>query len=360
MSKISKRTDDKKNKSKKQNKFNTFVIPVIFFTVIISVVVVACVSCAKRRNNHGTSIDSTTVNVSDYLSGDEYLKINATDCTLYVGDMVKLTCSSYPETYSLGVNWRSSDTTVLTVTYDGMVTAIKTGTVAITATNGVLSDAIIIQVIEEDETVPDDFPIYEPQTPGKVPDETTSSNLGIEDTQSSTSAPAQSEETQTTMPSQENTSPYEEPTATEPESTTVAEPETITSQETTTPPEEETTTETVPEETTIDAREFILYNLPEFGFKQYINDTFVYKEDGNYLGQAIVELEFTQIYVMTRTTGFDGKIKDFLKVFFPTGYATVFNKFANAASDTTFYADGYKVRVITSPGGGHRQLIIYY
>lgn len=371
MSKTGKRTDatknnikNKVNKTNKKQKFKTIVIPLIVFIVIISVIVVACVRCSGRGNNHNTNTPGTTVNVNDYISDEEYLKINATDCTLYVGDMVKLTCSSYPESYSLGVNWKSSDTSVLTVTYDGMVTAIKTGMAAITATNGVLSHSIIIQVIEEDEDVPDDFPIFNPETPGVVPDETASGNTG--NTQPDTGVTEPSKEPETTKPSQENTSAHENQT-TGIENTTADEPQTTPSEELTTPPEEETTTdnnevtsEVIPEETTIDAREFILYSLPEVGFTNYINDTFVYKEDGNYLGQAIVEHEFTQIYVMTRTTGFDAQIKEFLKNFFPKGYATVFNKFTNATSDTTFYADGYKVRAITSPGGGHRQLIIYY
>lgn len=353
-----------KNKINKKQKFKTIVIPLIFFIVIISVIVMACVSCAGRGNNHSTSTPGTTVNVNDYISDEEYLKINATDCTLYVGDMVKLTCSAYPESYSLGVNWKSSDTSVLTVTYDGMVTAIRTGMAAITATNGVLSNSIIIQVIKEDETVGDDFPIFNPETPGVIPSETTSGNT--EGTQENTSVPEQSKEPE--KPSQETTSAHEEPTPTiEVESTTIAQPQTTTTQGASTPSEAETTTknneetsQVIPEETTIDAREYILYSLPEFGFTNYINDTFVYEEDGNYLGQAIVEQEFTQIYVMTRTTDFDGRIKEFLKNLFPKSYAMVFNKFTNATSDTTFYADGYKVRAITSPGGGHRQLIIYY
>lgn len=362
MGKTGKSTDITKNKINKKQKFKTIVIPLIVFIVIISVIVVVCVSCAGRGNNHNTTTSDTTVNVGDYILDDEYLKINATDSTLYVGDMVKLTCSAYPESYSLGVNWKSSDTSVLTVTYDGMVTAIKTGMAAITATNGVLSNSIIIQVIEKGETVPEDFPIFNPETPG----ETTSGNG--EGTQESTGTPEPSKEPVTTNPSQETTSANEVlTTPAENESTTVAEPQTTVPPVTVAPPEDETTTdgieettEAVPEETTIDSREYILYSLPEFGFTGYINDTFVYEEDGNYLGQAIVEQDFTQIYVMTRTTGFDSSIKEFLKSFFPKGYATVFNKFTNATSDTTFYSDGYKVRAITSPGGGHRQLIIYY
>ncbi len=366
MNKTVKRTDipkDKiknnvKNKINKKQKFKTIVIPLIFFIVIISVIIVACVSCAGRGNTHNTTIPTTSVNINDYISDEEYLKINATDCTLYVGDMVKLTCSSYPESYSLGVNWRSSDTSVLTVTYDGMVTAMSTGMAAITATNGVLSHSIIIQVINEDESVPEDFPTFNPETPTVIPNETTSGNNEATGTQEPSKEPQN--------PTQENTSAYEETTAAvEVESTTVMEQQTTTPQETTSVEEittehNEETSEEIPEETTIDAREYILYSLPEFGFTNYINDTFVYKEDGNYLGQAIVEQDFTQIYVMTRTTGFDGKIKEFLKSFFPKGYATVFNKFITATYDTTFYADGYKVRVITSPSGGHRQLIIYY
>ena len=349
---------NKKNKhvdtTNKKQKIKTIVIPLFIFIVIIAIIVATCVSCAGRGNNQNIKPLTTTVNVSDYVSKDEYLRIDADDFALYVGDMVKLTCSSYPETYSLGVNWKSSDTSVLTVTHDGMVTAMKKGIAAITATNGVLSSSIIIEVIEENESASDDFPVYDPETPGGTVSTNETTTAGAEVTQESSREETTSKEPETTA-KQEETSTIEEPTSTEPETT---QPPT---QEVTEPSETESATEPTEEEgTTIDARELILYTLPEFGFTNYINDTFVYKEDGNYLGQAIVEVEFTQIYVMTRTTGFDNSIKEFLKVYFPTGYATVFNKFISVTSDTTFYADGYKVRVITSPSGGHRQLIIYY
>ena len=101
-------------------------------------------------------------------------------------------------------------------------------------------------------------------------------------------------------------------------------------------------------------------SLPEYGFGVYTEDSFVFKEDGNYLGQVIVGHGFTQIYVMTRTTNFDKQLKDFLSVILPTGYTKAFNNMMNATNDMTFNTDGYKVRVVASPNGGHTQLIIYY
>ena len=363
---MSKSLNKKTNKKTiKKQKFKTFVIPLIVFIVIITIIVAVCVKFFHKGNNSNNETQ-TTININDYTSTGEYLKINATDCTLYVGSMVKLTCSSYPDSYAMGVKWSSSDTSVITITYDGMVTAMKSGIAAITATNGVLTNSIIIQVVEEDETPEDDLPMYDPNLFESATDNNPNGNgetPGVTlPNQETSQAPSQgTNEEPTVVPTIPTPT---EPVATEPVTTAPIENTQENTQEGTQENTQEPTTEDITntEESTVDTREVILYTLPEFGFSGYndMGDTFVFKEDGNYLGQVIVGTEFTQIYVMTRTTGFDRNIKGFLEVIFPKGHATVFNKFVNAASDTTFYVDGYKVRAITSPSGGHRQLIIYY
>lgn len=351
-------TKKKKNTTKQKQKFKTIVITFIVFLVIIAVVIAACVKCGNRGNTpDNNNSDSSTVNIKDFINDDEYLKINAEDCTIYVDSVIKLTCSSNPVEYSMGVSWTSSDTSVLTVTYDGTVTAIKEGISVVTATHGVMSSSIIVQVIAQEATPDEEFPIYTPV----IPDVTTApSTLGT-DTPGNTTTPTTEQsdnENGSQASTQESTTPAVKPS--EGESRPSENETTKAENPTTVPVTEETTSAKPAEPETVGTRDNIINTLPECGFNTYIGDTYVFEEDGNYLGQVIVEEEFTQLYVMTRTTYFDSKIKEFLQTILPTGHSIAFNNLMNSKKDMTFSVDGHKVRVIASPNGGHSQLIIYH
>lgn len=344
-------TKKKKKKTKQKQKIKTFVITLIVFLAIIAIVTAACVKCGKRGNTPNNNPISSAVNINEYIGDDEYLKINAEDCTIYVDSVIKLTCSSNPVEYSMGVSWTSSDTSILTITYDGTVTAIKEGIAVVTATHGVMSSSIIINVIDKEAAPDEDFPIYTPVIPdvstapggennttaGNV---TTSSQSGGNENQSqeqgttSVSTPDETTGSQNQPTTQDN--PATQPVPTQPGTTAPL------------------------EGPTVNIKDNIVNSLSECGFSSYIGDTYVFEEDGNYLGQVIVESDFTQLYVMTRTTYFDSKIKEFLATVLPTGHTITFNNLVNSQKDMTFYADGHKVRVIASPNGGHSQLIIYY
>lgn len=334
--------------TKKKDNFKTIVISSITFFGIIVFVLLVCVMCGRRGNNKPVDI-STTINVNDYIKEDEHLTINAKDCTLYVDSIITLQCYSNPPEYANEVSWSSSDNSVLTVAFDGTVTAISEGIAAVTVTHGVLSDSIIIKVINEETTVDEEFPVFDPAETEPIP------------TVPATSAPVVINPTtagQVTNPT----------TAGNVENVTTAPPEIVTEPQTeatqpvpSEPSTEAPTTKPVQGETeSVDAKETILTNLPHNGFSVYLTDTYVFEEDGNYLGQVIVTENFTQIYVMTRTTNFDSCLKSFLSTVLPTGYLRAFNNLATAQSDMTFYVDGYKVRAVASPNGGHSQLIIYY
>ena len=316
------------NTTKKSENLNTIVITSLTFIAIITIVVCVCIMCGRGNNNKPGGNASTTPNLNEYINEGEYLKINAKDCAIYNGDVIKLTCSSNPVEYSQGVNWSSSDTSVATVTFDGTVTAMKEGVTAITATHGVLTSSIIVKVIKEEQASDDDFPFYEPIIPTE-PDTT----KPVSPTKPTTTKPVTPTEPTTTKPS----------TPIEPQTTEPVKPN-----------------ETPKETESQSAKDTIMSVLPEYGFDVYTEDSFIYKEDGNYLGQVIVGHGFTQIYVMTRTTSFDKQIKGFLSEILPVGYNKAFNNMVNSNKDMTFTTDGYTVRVVASPNGGHTQLIIYY
>ena len=340
------KTSKKKNNTKKSDNLNTIVICIMTFIAIITLVVCVCIMCSRGNNKNIPGNGTTTLNINDYINEGEYLQINAKDCAIYNGDVIQLTCSSNPVEYASGVNWSSSDTSVVTVTFDGTVTAMGEGVAAVTATHGVLSSSIIIKVINEEEATDEEFPYYEPVVPSTP--EATKPTKPVETTKP------------TVKPSEETTKPTVKPseeTTTKP-SETVKPTEPPTTQPVTKPSEEVTTAQKETE--SLSVKDLVMNSLPEYGFGVYTEDSFVFKEDGNYLGQVIVGHGFTQIYVMTRTTNFDKQLKDFLSVVLPTGYTKAFNNMMNATNDMTFNTDGYKVRVVASPNGGHTQLIIYY
>ena len=349
------------NTTKKSENLNTIVITSLTFIAIITIVVCVCIMCGRGNNNKPGGNASTTLNLNEYINEGEYLKINAKDCAIYNGDVIKLTCSSNPVEYSQGVNWSSSDTSVATVTFDGTVTAMKEGVTAITATHGVLTSSIIVKVIKEEQASDDDFPFYEPIIPTE-PDTT----KPVSPTKPTTTKPVTPTEPGTTKPvtpTEPNTTKPVTPT--EPNTTKPVTPTEPTTTKPSTPIEPQTTEPVKPNETPKEtesqsAKDTIMSVLPEYGFDVYTEDSFIYKEDGNYLGQVIVGHGFTQIYVMTRTTSFDKQIKGFLAEILPVGYNKAFNNMVNSNKDMTFTTDGYTVRVVASPNGGHTQLIIYY
>ena len=322
------------NDTKKKNKIKIIVITLLTFLVIIAVVAGVCVKCGNGGNTSNNSTEST-VDISDYIPEGEYIKINTDNCTLYTDSVIKLTCTSNPAAYSMGVQWSSSDRSVITVTYDGTVTAMAEGMAVITATYGVLSDSVIIHVISEEETPALDLPLYNPDIPDNTIPEPSSENV--------TQNTSQEGEKETTShwvkPSTEEQTTTEEHTVWQPP---------------TTPAEIESSTP--------DMKGIITDSLTDCGFTKYNNldGIYMFVEDNNNLGQVIVEDGWIQIYVGVRTTTFDRCLKDFLKTVLPTGYIDTFNNFVNAQSVTTFYSDGYMVRVVPPNNGSNSQLIIYY
>ncbi len=131
--------------------------------------------------------------------------------------------------------------------------------------------------------------------------------------------------------------------------------------ETTTTSTEGSSTESGEEETTTESYQSVITGvITDYGFTKYVDDTYIYTEDDNYLGQAIVNETFVQIYVMTRTTTFDSDIKGILQVILPEGYENVYASFISAESDQTLESDGMTVRIVVAENEDHAQLIIYY
>ena len=68
-------------------------------------------------------------------ASDLTVRLNRYEKSIYTGDTLQLTARVKPNAYAQEVTWNSSDTTIATVDGNGLVTALKDGTVTITATS---------------------------------------------------------------------------------------------------------------------------------------------------------------------------------------------------------------------------------
>lgn len=273
----------------------------------------------------GKETPTQTVDVNDILQSGKSIKINMKDCVLYVGTQLKLTCTTKPESYASQVIWKSANENVATIDSEGNLTILAEGETAITATYGILSDTIAVAAVTKGAVVPDsDLPVYE------VVD---------------------GETKEVTAPSE--TVPSETDTNGQPVETTTAETES--SGNIQTDPAEETTGAHA-----VQIRDTLVKSVTNCGFTSYVDNTYVYNEDGNYLGQIIIEAGRTQIYVMTRTTEFDKNLKQLLETVLPTSYENVYASFVAATQDQTLSGDGLKIRIVAAKNNDHAQLILYY
>lgn len=95
------------------------------------------------------------------------------------------------------------------------------------------------------------------------------------------------------------------------------------------------------------------------GFKQEYSNVYVYTEDGTYYGEIITQPNVSIIYIKQRNSGFDSRIRSVLSELLPDSYNQVWNNYISATSDRTFTVEGRKVRIVTASRGGHSQIVIY-
>lgn len=98
------------------------------------------------------SSDSESVSLED-------LQLNVSSLSLYVGDSKQLIAKAYPEEASLkGLQWSVSDD-IVTVSDDGLVTAMKTGTTSVTVStkDSKVSKTITVTVLSPIEFQKEDY-----------------------------------------------------------------------------------------------------------------------------------------------------------------------------------------------------------
>ena len=320
------------------------VLAASIFLLLAGLIVFLCVRPHKKGNNLPEE-DAQTVDPSQLVNEGEYINITQEDCNLYVGTSLLLSCTSNPEEYADKVVWQS-DSDCVSVDQNGRIMVNSQGTAAITAVYGVLSDAIVINAIEKnnEDGIISQLPVYDVDSDGKAvivkPAETqpdtqdgNSGNEGNDGNENNTPA---------TEPSKDNTGNIET-TSGGNNNGGAGQNETIASignkQQN---------------------KEIITQSVIDNGFTKYIDNTYIFLEDDNYLGEVIINDDYAQIYVMTRTSRFDTAVKNVIGSLAGSYNENVYSMLVSAREDTTFSQGGHKMRIVAPVDGGHSQLMLYY
>ena len=298
--------------------------------LIIGLIVFVCIRAGKKHHNNSDTQE--TVDYNAVVPKGQFVKVELEDCNMYIGSELDLKCTSEPEEYASKVIWTSSDEDVVTVDGKGHIKVVGTGAAAITATYDVLADSVVVRGVNRDnEGISDDLPVYDVKDNKVIVVREAQTDDDDADREPATSG---------------NDS---NPDVTEPTSDNSAGKD-----------GNGGTSDNIKESEAAKTYTAISEAVKNSGFQTYLDNTYIYREDGNYLGEVIVQENMTQIYVMTRTTAMDNAFKQVVRSVIPDSYEDVFARFISASKDETFSADGMKVRVVAPVNGGHMQLIIYY
>ena len=311
------------------------VIGILIGTCLIAGVVFAlCLKKNKNGNNSGTVFVTTENGDEQNTESGEYIRIEANDGSYHIGTQMLLEFTASSDELAEGIIWKSSNESIVTVTSSGEVVVVGEGTAVITITSGIYTDSLVIQGITTDkETVN-----FETEAPDNPISPTTGG-----DTEPVTK-PVE-------KPTEPVTKPVEKPT--EPATKPVEKP---TEPPTTKPVVKPTEPPTVKP----DYKLLLTEDLPTIGYTKHLEDVYLYMEDGNYLGEVIVNDDSVQLYIQTRTTSFDTALKELLKIILPKEYNNVFMTFVQSEDNKTIVAEGHRIRIRPAGDENHAQLIISY
>ncbi|MDD6573347.1 MAG: hypothetical protein PUF12_13265 [Thermoflexaceae bacterium] len=362
----------KNNKKKKNSPVMVVLITLLALTVVTFLIVVCAFFAGISNNKQSeTYIGSGAINA--IATEKVSVKINMENCTMTVGTKVQVTATVYPDGSTSGILWSSSDDSVFTIDSKGNLEVIGTGIVALTANFGDAYDSIAIECVESDDKAVLNLPDYSmfTQNGGKntmdkettpaaetSAGSTTASNNGQETTGKPETTSATASSAATTASSA--TKPSISQTTTAVTVVTTAAPETSTASGNNT---KETTSYQIETTPAYEGDKVLSTQVAEklagYGFKQYLNNTYVYEENESYLGEIIISSNMTHIYIKDRSTGLDNAINSVLTELLPDSHENVWNIYSGATTDQTITVDGRVVRVVVPSDGGHSQIVIY-
>lgn len=338
----------------------------------LAVVVVAYFTSEAGKVQKESYVGSGAVN--ELATEKVTLKINMENCTMTVGTKVQVTATVYPTGSTAGIMWSSSDTGVFTVDSQGNIEVIGEGIVALTANFGDAYDSIAIECVKVPDEAVLNLPDYSmftvnsgnttdrPQsTTGSGQQGTTTADSGVNQptTASGQQSTTANQQNTTTAPQQATTGKPQPTTATRPQITTPA----VTNPPSRTKGERETTTAyVIPTPAPYEGEKVlstqIADRLGNYGFAQYLDNTYVYEEGGSFKGEVIISSNMTHIYIKERSSGFDTAVSGVLTELLPESHNNIWNIYTSAQTDQTVTVDGRVVRVVAG-GDGNSQIVIY-
>lgn len=274
------------------------------------------------------------------------VKIDLQSCKIVVGEKIYVTATVMPADTGKSLQWKSSDEKVFKVNNDGILEVTGVGTAALTATVGDVSDAIVIEGVENENSNSQlNLPGYNEviNNPGTGDGRETSAQHDTQQGESSqgeniTQGMTQSPSAYTPQPS--------------------APPQTQPVQ-----PTEPVTVPVVPTTQAEESRGLRSSQLPEvlggYGYHASGENVYVYGEGSSYAGEIIVQHELVIIYIKQETEGYSSAVQQVLAQLLPDEHAQAWNNYKSATTDRTFTLEGRKVRIVTAANGGHSQIVVY-
>lgn len=343
---------------KKRSNSSVMIVLITVCSLTIMTLLLVLTAFFAGAGSKNTSNDYVASDVVNAIATEKVsVKINMENCTMTVGTKTQVTATLYPNGSSAGIMWTSSDESVFTVDSKGNLEVIGTGIVALTANFGDVYDSIAIECVESEDKAVLNLPDYSMFTNNSGNNkETEKATMPIVET--ATGKPTESASitaTTSTKATTATTATTTAPTTTKATVTTPAE---------TTKKEVETTTLYTLETTTKYDKTIVLSTeiagrLVNYGFKQYLDNTYVYEDNGAYLGEIIITSNMTHIYIKERSTGFDSAVSSVLTELLPDSHDNIWKIYSGAVTDQTLTVDGRVVRVVVSGDSGHSQIVIY-
>ena len=331
-------------KDKKNYKIKplVFIIAGIAVLVLIAAAITAGVISEhnkSKENTVGMTLTQKNLRPQDAEADNNAVKEITTveilmdDTAIPVGTTFMAAAIVEPADTDKALIWTSSNDDVMTVKQDGLVTVKGTGTAALTATVGDVSDAIAIEGIESAAAgSKNGYTVYTGN--GSILKPSSSVPAGSSAGSGSGTGSSYNDNGSYSYNSTGNNSGYSAGTGSSHENSNSTGSDGKTSSD-------------------------IGEVLNKEGFTQEYSNVYVYTDGGTYYGEIITQPDVSIIYIKQRNEGFDARIKGVLAQLLPESCNQVWNNYVSATTDRTFTVEDRKVRIVTASRGGHSQIVIY-
>lgn len=341
-----------------KDKKNYKVKPLVFIIAGIAVLVLIAAAITagvisehnkSKENTVGMTLTQKNLRPQDAEADNNAVKEITTveilmdDTAIPVGTTFMAAAIVEPADTDKALIWTSSNDDVMTVKQDGLVTVKGTGTAALTATVGDVSDAIAIEGIESAAAgSKNGYTVYTGN--GSILKPSSSVPAGSSAGSGSGTGSSYSDNGSYSYNSTGNKSGYSAGTGNNQSGSSNSGSS-----------QENNNSTGSDGKTSSDIGEV----LNKEGFTQEYSNVYVYTDGGTYYGEIITQPDVSIIYIKQRNEGFDARIKGVLAQLLPESCNQVWNNYVSATTDRTFTVEDRKVRIVTASRGGHSQIVIY-